>query len=208
VAQHALAAAGDEWERNSNASGFTGSQTFGPNPGFGNANLGFGAPNMNLGMYGMGAYGGMGMPNTWSNMVPSGSRSAYGGFSGAQSEYGGSPSGGGGWASRSVYGESFGPSPGDRASRAFSPAPQAQHQQPQQQPSSKGNRERERRNESGGHSNRADGGNNSSGPQYSRPGPRLRTLTAPSSPQSPVKIRRPAPPSSPPPSSFRRFNGA
>ena len=215
VAQQALAAAGDEWERNSNVSGFGGSQGFGPNPGFG-----VGGQNMNMGMFGMaggmGGYGGgmgMGMPNGWSNaslMVPSGARSVYGGaFGGAQSEYGVSSGGGGGWGSRSVYGESFGPSPGDRASRAFSAAPlgQPQHRQQQAFPSAKGNRERERRNESSGHSNRAEGGS-SSGQQHIRPGPRLRTLTAPSGSPQPMKMRRPQPPASPPPSSFRRFNGA
>jgi len=153
----------------------------------------------------------MGMPNAWSNgslMVPSGARSAYGGFGGAQSEYGGSLGGGSGWGSRSVYGDSFGPSPGDRASRAFSAAPPGPQQHRQQQPSSppnRANRERERRNESSGHSNRADGGSNSSGQQHSRPGPRPRTLTAPTGSPPVLKTRRPRP-SSPPPSSFRHFN--
>jgi serine/arginine repetitive matrix protein 2 len=219
VAQQALAAAGDEWERNSNVSGFGGSQAFGATPGFGGPSM-----NMNVGMFGMGGgmggFGsgmGMGMSHGWPNpslMVPSAPRSAYGGaFGGAQSEYGGSPGGGSGWGSKSVYGESFGPSSGDRALKTFSATPRGQPQNRLQQqqesyfPSAKGNRERERRNESSGHSNRADGGSNSSGQQHSRSGPRPRTLTAPSSSQTPVKVRRPEP-SSPPPSSFRRFNGA
>ncbi|KAK6969023.1 hypothetical protein R3P38DRAFT_3148090, partial [Favolaschia claudopus] len=46
------------------------------------------------------------------NMVfPPGPQSMYGGGGGAQSEYGGGRGGGGNWSSsRSVYGESFGPS--------------------------------------------------------------------------------------------------
>src|SRR5882762_44652 len=209
VAQQALAAAGDEWERNTNIGG---SQAFGPTSGFGGGGPGFGGANMNMGMFGMGGgMGGfsngmgMGMPNGWSNGL-SGARSVYGGFGGgAQSDYGGVPSGGGGWGSKSVYGESFGPSAGDRTSRAFSAAPQ-ERQQPSNFSPAKGNRDRG--NDSSGHSNRADNGNgSSSGQLHSRPGPRLRTLTAPSSPYAP-KTRRPQPPASPPPSSFRRFNGA
>lgn len=213
VAQQALAAAGDEWERNSNISGFGGSQGFAPNPRFGSG-PGFGAANMNMnmGMFGMGGgmggYGGgmgMGMPNGWPNgslMVPSSARSAYGGgFGGAQSEYGGGYGGSGGWGSRSVFGESFGPSPGDRASRAFTAVPQGQQQQ-SYFPPSKGNREREFRNEASG--------GNSSGQQHSRPGPRPRTLTAPSGTPPTLKTRKPQRPSSPsqPPSSYRHFNEA
>jgi hypothetical protein len=213
VAQQALAAAGDEWERNSSVSGFGGNQGFVPNPGFGFGGSNMGMFGMGSGMGGYGSGMGAGMMPNWSSaslMAPSGPRSAYGGvFGGAQSEYGGGPSGNGGWGSRSMYGESFGPSPADRASRAFSAAPlgQSQHRQQQQTsfPPSKGTRERERRNESSGNSNRADGGSSSG--QHVRPGPRLRTLTAPSDSPHQVKTRRPQPPASPPPSSFRRFNG-
>jgi hypothetical protein len=74
VAQQAMAAAADEWERSSNVGGM---------PGWGGGSV----------------------------MFPGGSRSVYGGsvIGGPASSYGGG-GGGGGWGSRSVYGESFGPS--------------------------------------------------------------------------------------------------
>jgi len=69
VAQQAMAAAADEWERSSNVSGM---------PGWGGGSV----------------------------MFPAASRSVYGGsaIGGPASSYGG------GWGSRSVYGENFGPS--------------------------------------------------------------------------------------------------
>ncbi|KAF9069306.1 hypothetical protein BDP27DRAFT_1363435 [Rhodocollybia butyracea] len=99
VAQQAMAAAADEWERGSTI-GFNSSQSmYGMPPS---------APSM------MGSPYGMGAGNGWSTgstiFPPSGSRmSMYG--SGAMSEYGGGGGRGGNWnSSRSVYGESFGPS--------------------------------------------------------------------------------------------------
>lgn len=105
VAQQAMAIAGDEWERGSSISGFGGDR--------GSVYGGAGArPAMPP--YGMG----MGMQGGWSpggmSLFPPAPRSMYGG-GGARSEYGGGGGGGGngaGWSSsRSVYGESFGPSP-------------------------------------------------------------------------------------------------
>lgn len=239
VAQQAIAAAGDEWERSSNVSGFPGAQGFGGSAyggsvygggGGGGSVYGGGGGgsvyggsvssmpmNPNMGMLGMGGYGGMGMgmglPNAWPNglTVPSAPRSAYGGFGGAQSDYGGG-SGGGGWGSRSAYGESLGPSPNDRSSRAFSsaPMPNLQQQQQQQQsyfaspPRSGGGRDRKA--EPSGHSNRAEAGSGSSGQRNNRPAPRQRTLTAPSSSQPPAQhSSKKSRGASPPPSSWSRF---
>ncbi|KAG9222186.1 hypothetical protein CCMSSC00406_0009001 [Pleurotus cornucopiae] len=96
VAQQAMAAAADEWERSSNIGGFgSGGSVYGGSMYGGSPSL----PSMGMGMGGWGS----GM------MFPPGPRSMYGGA--AQSEYGGGMGGGGGgWGSKSVYGESFGPS--------------------------------------------------------------------------------------------------
>ncbi|THU77364.1 hypothetical protein K435DRAFT_974010 [Dendrothele bispora CBS 962.96] len=104
VAQQAMAAAAEEWERGSTIGGFSSSQSM--YGGVSNSPM-MGSP------YGMGMGMGMGGGNGWSTgsvIFPSGPRSSvYGG--GAQSEYGGGGGRGGGWnSSRSVYGESFGPS--------------------------------------------------------------------------------------------------
>ncbi|THU76936.1 hypothetical protein K435DRAFT_703658 [Dendrothele bispora CBS 962.96] len=104
VAQQAMAAAAEEWERGSTIGGFSSSQSM--YGGVSNSPM-MGSP------YGMGMGMGMGSGNGWSTgsvIFPSGPRSSvYGG--GAQSEYGGGGGRGGGWnSSRSVYGESFGPS--------------------------------------------------------------------------------------------------
>ncbi|KAJ3794227.1 hypothetical protein GGU11DRAFT_845778 [Lentinula aff. detonsa] len=100
VAQQAMAAAAEEWERGSAVGGFSSSQSmYGMPPST--------APSM------MGSPYGMGGVNGWSTgstiFPPSGSRSTMYG-SGAMSEYGGGGRGGGWNSSRSVYGESFGPS--------------------------------------------------------------------------------------------------
>ncbi|KAK7464277.1 hypothetical protein VKT23_006443 [Stygiomarasmius scandens] len=105
VAQQAMAAAAEEWERGS-AIGFSSSQSM-----YGGAS----GPPMMSSPYGMGMGGGNGW-STGSVIFPSGPRSSvYGG--GAQSEYGGGGRGGGWNSSRSVYGESFGPSPSERLNR-------------------------------------------------------------------------------------------
>lgn len=119
VAQQAMAAAGDEWERGSSVGGFGGGSVYGgvPSPSV------MGSP-FGMGM-GMGGMGGMGMSspgNGWSSgsvIFPPSSRSMYGGMSGARSDYGGpTAGGGGGWnSSRSSYGENFGPS-SNRLSKA------------------------------------------------------------------------------------------
>lgn len=99
VAQQAMAAAGEEWERGSSmsfgGSVYGGGSTTGPIPN---------TP------FALGLGGGPGAGNNWSTssmVYPSSARSMYGG---AQSEYGGVGGGGGNWgSSRSVYGENFGP---------------------------------------------------------------------------------------------------
>lgn len=89
VAQQAMAAAADEWERGSSVSAFTA-------PG--------GGVGMGMGMGGLGAGGMNGMWGGGASMFPSGPRSMYAGSNGggAMSEAG--------WGAASVYGESFGPS--------------------------------------------------------------------------------------------------
>lgn len=80
VAQQAMAAAGDEWERGSNTGGFAG-------------------------MSGMSNMGNMGMGMGWMPpMFPMGTQSVYAG-----SSIGGASNMGVGWGSASVYGETFGP---------------------------------------------------------------------------------------------------
>ena len=188
VAQHAIAAAGDEWERSSNASGLGGGQTFGGGSQFGGSTGFAGHMNMNMGMFGMGGgmggyggLGGMGMLNPgWpgaSMLVPPGPRSAYGGFSGARSDFGGNNSSGsvgpGDWGSRSVHGEPFGSMP-QKSSR---------------------DPERDRQESS-------NSGKSSTQSQLpSRSGPRPRTRTAPSS--TPVPVQHSS--RNNPPSSWGRF---
>ncbi|KAF9236858.1 hypothetical protein BU15DRAFT_76581 [Melanogaster broomeanus] len=117
VAQHAIQAAGEEWERSSNAGFGSGGSAYGG--GHGGSVYGGGSGGSVYGGVG-GAGGGMGPgmmgipgmlmpPNQWSRgsvMFPSATASVYGGISSSQSEFGG----GGGWGTRSVYGETFGPS--------------------------------------------------------------------------------------------------
>lgn len=97
VAQQAMAAAAEEWERGSTV-GFNSSQSmYGMPPSV--------AP--------MGSPYALGGGNGWSGspVFSPGPRSSIYGGSGAMSEYGGGGGRNGGWnSSRSVYGESFGPS--------------------------------------------------------------------------------------------------
>ncbi|RDB19309.1 hypothetical protein Hypma_013440 [Hypsizygus marmoreus] len=123
VAQQAMAAAGDEWERGSSIGGFGGGgSVYGG--GLSSASV-VGSPyGMGMGMGGMGMNMGMQSPgNGWSTgsvVYPGPARSMYGGISGARSEYGGGGGGGGNWSSsKSSYGESFGPS-SNRYSKASS----------------------------------------------------------------------------------------
>lgn len=99
VAQQAMAAAAEEWERGSTVGGFSSSQSM------------YGMPPSTSSI--MGSPYGMGGGNGWSTgstLFPSSaSRSPMYG-SGAMSEYGGGTRSGGWNSSRSVYGESFGPS--------------------------------------------------------------------------------------------------
>ncbi|KXN85740.1 hypothetical protein AN958_10923 [Leucoagaricus sp. SymC.cos] len=107
VARQAMAAAADEWDRNSAVGG---SVYGGPTS---NASVMMGSPSP-FNMVNMG-----GMGNGWSTgsvTFPNTPQSAYGGISSSRSEYGGGSGGmrSGNWSSaRSTYGESFGPS--DRA---------------------------------------------------------------------------------------------
>jgi serine/arginine repetitive matrix protein 2 len=110
VAQQAMAAAADEWERQTNTGGSVYGGGGGSVYGGGGSVYGgsqFTGSSANLGGFGGGMWPGMGMGP---GMFPS-SRSVYDGGS----MYGGSDAGG--WGSKSVYGESFGPSmPDPRAS--------------------------------------------------------------------------------------------
>ncbi|KAF8633570.1 hypothetical protein AX15_001367 [Amanita polypyramis BW_CC] len=124
VAQQAVAAAGDEWERGSVVSGYGGGNMYGGGmPGGPMASpygMRMGGMGMNMNMNMMG----MGMGSNWSSagsgIFPASSRSMFGGINATRSEYGGG-GGGGGWSSsRSTYGESFGP-PTGRATRAGVP---------------------------------------------------------------------------------------
>ncbi|KAF7292246.1 hypothetical protein MIND_01252000 [Mycena indigotica] len=103
VAQQAMAAAGEEWERGSTMTGMRGSVYAGSQIG-GAGGGGGGLSPFGMGLAMLNAQNGQGQ------MFPSGARSLMGG--GARSDYGGMGGGGGGnWnSSRSVYGEAFGPS--------------------------------------------------------------------------------------------------
>ncbi|KAL0951992.1 hypothetical protein HGRIS_008646 [Hohenbuehelia grisea] len=149
VAQQAMAAAADEWERGSAYGGGGGSVYGGGSPSVG--------------------YG-MGMPGGWQQggmMFPPSPRSMYGGV--AQSEYGGGSTMGGGWGTRSVYGETFGPAANNRASRNV---PKSSH----------------------GHS-ASQGNPLSPRDNPGSPGTRSRTTSQPTSPGRPG-VRRAPPPSS------------
>ncbi|KAI0640223.1 hypothetical protein C8Q77DRAFT_119728 [Trametes polyzona] len=121
VAQQALAAANEEWERGSTAtSAFGGFGGMGGGMFPGGMNM-----NMNMNMAAMGGMGmGLGVGGPWQNamMFPS-SQSMYAGSVIGGSELGVNTTGrsGGGWGSRSAYGEPSGysGSPGERASMAF-----------------------------------------------------------------------------------------
>ncbi|KAM6498835.1 hypothetical protein JOM56_006783 [Amanita muscaria] len=106
VAQQAAVAAGDEWERGSVASGFSG---FGRGMPGSHMTPPYGmGMNMNMNMMAMGHN----WPSGNSGIFPSSARSMFGGISSSRSEYGGT-AGGGGWnSSKSTYGEAFGPPTG------------------------------------------------------------------------------------------------
>lgn len=104
VAQQAMAAAGDEWERGSTVGGYGGSGML--------TSTGPGMMSPHFGMIPMGQ--GYGWPSPSSVYLPSSSRSMYGGGSGgsiinSRNEYGGSRNPNNWSSSRSSYGESFGP---------------------------------------------------------------------------------------------------
>ena len=108
VAQQAMAAAGDEWERSSSVGGYGGTSMIG-------ASSSSAMISPHFGMMPMGQ--GYGWSSPSSVYLPSSSRSMYGGpvnssglVSNSRSEYGG-VRGPNNWSSsRSSYGESFGPS--------------------------------------------------------------------------------------------------
>ncbi|KAG8219314.1 hypothetical protein J3R82DRAFT_195 [Butyriboletus roseoflavus] len=126
VAQQAMQMAGEEWERSSNVGFGSGGSVYGGGSG-GSIYGGGGGGSVYGGGSGGSVYGPMGgmapmgmmsvpnmgmlmPPSQWgrsSVAFPSATPSPYGGISSSQSEYGGA----GGWGSRSVYGDSFGPSP-------------------------------------------------------------------------------------------------
>lgn len=186
VAQQAMKEAGDEWERGSSVSGWGGGgasrnslmpDLTGGGMGMLGAGMGMGGqqgmlfPHHTGGTSFGGPMGGPGM------MFPTGSRSVYGG-----SEYGGFGGAdsrsevGGGWGSRSVYGESFGPSADNRNSRASMRPPMPTSQ------STGGLIGTANRDSVAGGGSPGNGGAGAGG----RPGPRPRTRTAPSSPQNPL----------------------
>jgi hypothetical protein len=105
VAQQAMAAAGDEWERGSSIGGYGGSNVAGASS----------SPMMMSPQFGMMPMGqGYGWSNPSSVYLPSSSRSMYGdvgaSIGNSRSEYGG-VRGPNNWpSSKSSYGESFGPS--------------------------------------------------------------------------------------------------
>jgi hypothetical protein len=133
VAQQAMREAGDEWERGSAVSGWTGGRSSASTPNMLGMGMGM---NMNMGGGGGGGMGGFsGGAGSFamsgaSGMWPGGSipgfpgnsaRSMYSSNLYAASEIGGGggnrSGGSGGWTTSSVYGESFG-APRDRPSRA------------------------------------------------------------------------------------------
>ncbi|KAG6334651.1 hypothetical protein ID866_4433 [Astraeus odoratus] len=116
VAQHAIAMAGEEWERNSNVGFSSGGSVYGGGStasvysGGGSNVVSRSVPGPAMGMTGMPSMGMLMPPGQWPGgpvMFPS-TASMYGGggISSSQSEFGG----GSGWASKSAYGGSFGPS--------------------------------------------------------------------------------------------------
>ncbi|KAJ7075606.1 hypothetical protein B0H15DRAFT_866395 [Mycena belliarum] len=211
VAQQAMAVAGDEWER---GSAYGGAQSeYGGGGGRPSSVYGGAASSVYGGgassVYGGSAYGGaagpapfmgmgggmgMGMQGGWSPgggmLFPPAPRSMYGGGggSGARSDYGGGGGGsGGGWnSSRSVYGESFGPST-DRFAKSGS--------------GGSGGRNLRERAESG-YFPPGPGvpqGQGRPGPGQQGPGnPRQRTASQPANPSrnAGANARRPPPPSS------------
>ncbi|KAG2035711.1 hypothetical protein BDR03DRAFT_1093042 [Suillus americanus] len=102
VAQHAMALAGDEWERGSNIGG---GSVYGG--GGGSVYSGMGGGGGGMGMLGV---PGMSMPGMMPNQWSTGPVMFPGRIGSTQSEFGG--------GSRSVYGESFGPSMSSRSSHA------------------------------------------------------------------------------------------
>ncbi|KAI6015637.1 hypothetical protein EDC04DRAFT_2752210 [Pisolithus marmoratus] len=104
VAQHAIAVAGEEWERTSNTGFGGGGSVYGGGSTasvYGGAGITAGASMPNPGM--------LMPPGQWHGapvMFPSTALMYGGGISSTQSEFGGGTA----WASRSAYGESFGPS--------------------------------------------------------------------------------------------------
>jgi len=130
VAQQAMRDAGDEWERGSAVSGWTGGRSSASTPNMLNMGMGL---NMNMGGGGMGGFSGAAGSFAMSGaggMWPGGAIPGFPGNSGrtmysgnlyAASEIGGGgggnrSGGSGGWTTSSVYGESFG-APRDRSSR-------------------------------------------------------------------------------------------
>lgn len=131
VAQQAIAAAGEQWERGSTMS-------------FGGG--GPGSPPFGMSMGGLPVSMGGGWSSAGSMIFPSSSRSLYNGGA-AQSEYGGGH--GGNWSSsRSVYGEAFGDHrssrmispPHNRTSPGYFPPPPPVPQQQEQQSQMQSNR--------------------------------------------------------------------
>ncbi|KAL4068953.1 hypothetical protein V8B97DRAFT_1970895 [Scleroderma yunnanense] len=114
VAQHAIAVAGEEWERSSSIGFGSGGSAYGGSAasvygGGGGGMVVRPTPGMGMGMMGMQNMGMLVPPGPWHGgpvMFPNAASIYGGGISSTQSEFGG----GSGWASKSAYGDSFGPS--------------------------------------------------------------------------------------------------
>jgi hypothetical protein len=176
VAQQAMRDAAEEWERGSAISGWGGGQSsvgapsmlgMNTNMGGGGGGGGMGGFPGAAGQFAMPGAGGMGWPGGPMPGFPGNPpRSMYGGNLYAASEIGGGGGGGnragqGGWATSSVYGESFG-APRDRSSRAFRQSQMMQGPQT-----------------GGGHA-----GGGGATPALKRDSGRPRTRTAPSGPSA------------------------
>lgn len=201
VAQQAMAVAGEEWERGSTVGGFGGrGSVYGGGArseygGGARSEYGGGGGSVVGSPFGMQGMGGMGMQmGGWGSpggLFPPAPRSMYGrGGGGARSEYGGGGGGGGNWSSsRSVYGETFGPS-----TERYANSPPRSGSSGNLAAQGKGAGQRER--ESGYFPPVGSGSPGRQGPGT----PRQRTASQPATPsrnaQGAGAARRPPPPSS------------
>ncbi|KDQ62925.1 hypothetical protein JAAARDRAFT_44009 [Jaapia argillacea MUCL 33604] len=172
VAQQAMAAAADEWERGSS---FGGSRAPSSYMG-GGGGFGMGSPGM--------GWGGQNM------MFPGAAMSMYAG-----SAVGDTASDAGGWASKSVYGEAFGPSAGNR-SGFFVQQQQASYARSDFGTSGQSSQDQQRRRQGQQQQQSPSGGGGGRG------GQRPRTKSIPEAPESPTRPSFPGQRKAGPPSSW------